>query len=201
MNEQVEVVVGAIGKAHGIRGDVIIDVRTDEPERRFVDGAQLRVEGTSRTLTLSRSSWHSGKLLAHFDQIADRNAAEAARGWVLVCDVDVDEMPSDEDEYYDRQLVGLRAVDRSGDLIGVVSQVIHLPAQDLLAIDVDGVERLVPFVTELVPNVDLSAGTVTIDQRPGLLDDDAETSQDDDGEPDEPQGERSAIDSAQQAGA
>lgn len=108
MNEQVEVVVGAIGKAHGIRGDVIIDVRTDEPERRFVDGAQLRVEGTSRTLRLSHSSWHSGKLLAHFDQIADRNAAEAARGWVLVCDVDVDEMPSDEDEYYDRQLVGLR---------------------------------------------------------------------------------------------
>ena len=178
MKEQVEVVVGAIGKAHGIRGDVIIDVRTDEPERRFVDGADLRVEGSSRTLTLSRSSWHSGKLLAHFDQIADRNAAEAARGWVLVCDVDVNEMPSDEDEYYDRQLVGLRAVDRSGGQIGLVSQVIHLPGQDLLAIDVDGVERLVPFVAELVPAVDLAAGTVTIDQRPGLLDDDAETSQD-----------------------
>ncbi|MEL4503944.1 ribosome maturation factor RimM [Luteococcus sp. H138] len=171
MAEQVEVVVGSIGRAHGIRGDVAIDVRTDEPERRFAPGEVLRAEGTRRTLTVESARWHSGRLLVHFVELHDRTAVEEARGTVLVVDVDPTELPEDEDEYYDRQLVGLMALRADGTEAGRVSQVVHLPAQDLLAIHTEAGERLVPFVSELVPTVDLAAGTVHLADMPGLLDD------------------------------
>ncbi|MEL4357138.1 MULTISPECIES: ribosome maturation factor RimM [unclassified Luteococcus] len=171
MAEQVEVVVGSIGRAHGIRGDVAVDLRTDEPERRFAPGSVLRVEGTRRTLTVETARWHSGRLLVHFAELPDRTAVEQARGQVLVTDIDADELPSDEDEYYDRQLVGLMALAADGSQVGRVSQVVHLPAQDLLAIATERGERLVPFVSELVPGVDLAAGTVQLADVPGLLDD------------------------------
>lgn len=171
MSELIEVNIGVIGRAHGIRGDVMIDLRTDEPERRFTVGSQVRIEDTRRTLTITKAVWHGGRLMVHFQGIDDRNAAEAARGTVLVCDVDPAELPTDEDVYYDRQLVGLSAVLDDGTRVGEVTQVIHLPAQDMLAIDVDGVERLVPFVNELVPRVDLDAGEVELVWMPGLLED------------------------------
>ncbi|GAA1397013.1 ribosome maturation factor RimM [Luteococcus peritonei] len=169
--ETVEVVVGRIGRAHGIKGDVAVDLHTDEPERRFEPGAVLRVEGTRRELTVASARWHSGRLLVKFEQLADRTAVEQARGSVLVVDVDPDELPEEEDEYYDRQLVGLEAVLPDGTVVGRVSQVVHMPAQDLLAITTETGERLVPFVTELVPSVDLAAGRVELTDLPGLLDD------------------------------
>lgn len=171
MSELIEVNIGVIGRAHGIRGDVMVELRTDEPERRFVVGEAVRIEGTKRTLKITKAVWHGGRLMVHFEGVDDRNAAEAARGTVLVCDVDPAELPEEEDEYYDRQLVGLTAVLADGSRVGEVTQVIHLPAQDMLAIDVDGVERLVPFVNELVPRVDLSTGEVELVALPGLLED------------------------------
>lgn len=171
MTELVEVAVGAIGRAHGLRGDVAIDLRTDEPERRFVDGAELRIEGSRRTLRVESPRWHSGRLLVRFAEAPDRTAVEALRGTVLVVDVPADELPEDEDEYYDRQLVGLRVLRADGSPAGVVREVVHLPAQDLLAVATDTGERLVPFVTELVPEVDLAAGTCTLAEVGGLLDD------------------------------
>lgn len=171
MSELVEVIVGTIGRAHGIRGDVSIEVRTDEPERRFAVGQSVRVEGHERTLEVKRTAWHSGRLLVHFKGIDDRTAAEGLRGLVLVVEVPSDELPEAEDEYWDRQLVGLHARTRDGREVGVVTQVVHLPEQDLLAIDVDGTERLIPFVNELVPQVDLRTGTLVVVDRPGLLSD------------------------------
>ena len=171
MSELIEVNIGVIGRAHGIRGDVMIDRRTDEPERRFVVGSAVRVDDGKRHLRITKAAWHGGRLMVHFEGLDDRTAAEAARGTVLVCDVDPAELPTDEDEYYDRQLVGLTAVLADGTRVGQVTQVIHLPAQDMLAIDVDGVERLVPFVNELVPRVDLATGEVELVSLPGLLED------------------------------
>lgn len=169
--ETVEVVVGRIGRAHGIRGDVTMDVRTDEPDRRFQPGQVLRVEGSRRTLRVEGARWHSGRLLVKFAELADRTAVEQARGAVLLADVDLAELPEDDDEYYDRQLVGLKAVLADGSQVGTVADVVHMPAQDLLAIRGEAGERLVPFVTELVPRVDLAAGTVELVDLPGLLDD------------------------------
>ena len=168
-DQQVEVVVGVVGRAHGIRGDVAITVRTDEPERRFVPGARLRVEGGSRVLTVESARYHSGRLLVVFEELPDRTAAEEARGLVLVTDVAASELPSEEDEYFDRQLVGLEAVTTDGASVGRVTAVLHPGGQDLLEIRTATGARLVPFVEALVPEVDLAGGRVVVADVPGLL--------------------------------
>jgi 16S rRNA processing protein RimM len=174
--ETIEVLVGRIGKPHGIRGDVTVDVRTDEPERRFASGSVLRVEpprGSAtplRSLTVESARWHTSTLLVTFEEIADRNAAEAARGILLHATIRADETPEDPDEFYDHQLVGLAAYDVSGALLGEVTGLVHGGAQDLLAVRTpDGRDTLVPFVKALVPEVDVAGGRVVIADRPGLV--------------------------------
>lgn len=165
------VVIGRIGKAHGIRGDVTVEVRTDEPERRFAVGTTM-LSTHATPLVIADARDHSGRLLLRFVGIDDRNAAEALRGTMLEADIDPTEMPVDEDEYYDRQLIGLAAVRVNGEALGIVSDVVHLPGHDLLAVthDTRG-EVLVPFVHEIVTEVDLLDGRVVIDPPGGLFED------------------------------
>ncbi|WP_435744647.1 ribosome maturation factor RimM [Nocardioides sp. SYSU DS0663] len=174
--DTIELVVGRIGKPHGIRGEVTVDVRTDEPERRYAVGARLRVEAPRgsayplRELTVEGARWHQTRLLVAFEEIADRTAAEAARGLVLHATVPADETPEDPDEFYDHQLVGLSAYDLDGTELGTVSALVHGGAQDLLTIRTpSGREALVPFVKALVPEVDLAARRVVVADRPGLV--------------------------------
>ena len=166
------VTVGRIGRAHGIRGEVIVEVRTDSPDIRFVTGARLTTEPErAGPLTVRQSRWHSGRLLVKFAGVADRAGAEALRGVLLLTEVDADERPADPDEYFDHQLLGLRAITADGDEVGVVTDVLHLPDQDLLVISrIGGAEVLVPFVAALVPEIDLARGQVLIDPPRGLLD-------------------------------
>jgi 16S rRNA processing protein RimM len=168
----IRLVVGRIGRAHGVHGDVGVEVRTDDPDIRFADGAVLVTDPVERgPLTVAGSRWHSGRLLVHFIGVEDRNASEALRGTDLVVDVERAERPADPEEFYDHHLVGLRVQTTAGELVGMVAEVLHLPAQDVLAITrTDGVEILVPFVSELVPGVDLEAQRVTVVAKPGLLD-------------------------------
>lgn len=170
MSDFVEVIVGRVGRAHGIKGAVSIDVRTDEPGRRFVRGAVLR-RGDGGELVLGSVDWQRGKLLVTFVGQPDRTAVEALRGVELLVDVPADEEPSEPEEYFDRQLVGLRVLDGGGAEVGTVADVLHLPAQDVLQLDTPTGERLVPFVKALVPEVDLAAGTVTLAPVEGLLED------------------------------
>ncbi|KRB77263.1 ribosome maturation factor RimM [Nocardioides sp. Root190] len=170
-----EVVVGRIGKPHGIRGEVTVDVRTDEPDRRYVDGAVLLAEAprgsafSARTMTVNRTRWHQGTLLVTFAELDDRNAAEAARGVVLRATVSLDEVPEDPEEFYDHQLIGLAAYDLEGAHLGEVTGLVH-GAQDLLQIRTpEGRNTLVPFVAALVPEVDVAGGRVVIADRPGLV--------------------------------
>lgn len=167
--ERVEIVVGVVGRAHGTRGEVGIDVRTDEPERRFSPGAILRVENGNRTLTVASVRDHGGRLLVRFRDHPDRTAVEALRGTVLVTEVDATERPEDPEDFYDWQLTGLRVLDAAGAEVGTVADVLHLPEQDLLEIQTSSGPRLVPFVRALVPDVDLAAGTVRLAEVPGLL--------------------------------
>ena len=173
--DSIDVVVGRIGKAHGLRGDVTINVRTDEPDRRFAAGSVLDVEApsgshfTPRTLTVASSRWHSSVLLVRFEEIPDRTAAEGARGIVLHASIPAGESPEGPDEFYDHQLVGLTAHDLEGVVLGEVTGLVH-GAQDLLMIRaVDGRDTLVPFVKALVPEVDLTGGRVVVADRPGLV--------------------------------
>jgi 16S rRNA processing protein RimM len=167
----VEVVVGRVGRAHGIRGEVRVESRTDSVDRRFAVGAVLRPDrGGVAALTVRAAREHGSALLVRFEELADRAAAEALRGAALYADVPDDERPDDAAEYYDRQLVGLRARTRAGDSVGEVVDVLHRPEQEVLVVRrPDGTEALVPFVEALVPTVDLDGGYVVIDDRPGLL--------------------------------
>lgn len=174
--ETIELVVGRIGKPHGVRGEVTVDVRSDEPERRFAPGASLRAEGQRGvnspwpSLHVDKFRWHQSTLLVTFAELRDRSTAEAARGLLVYATIPADETPEDPDEFYDRQLVGLAAYDVDGTHLGEVTGLVHGGAQDLLNVRaLDGRNTLVPFVKALVPEVDLEAGRVVIADRPGLV--------------------------------
>jgi 16S rRNA processing protein RimM len=181
MSEPVRLVVGRIGRAHGIRGDVSVEVRTDDPDARFAPGVTLLTEPAERgPLTVASGRMHSGRLLLSFEGVADRSAAEALANTLLVVDVDPDARPEDPEEFYDHQLVGLAVRTVGGEQVGEVSEVLHLPAQDVLSVRRgDGREVLVPFVAAIVPEVDLDAGRVVVDPPAGLLDADTDTEADD----------------------
>ncbi|MBB6120376.1 ribosome maturation factor RimM [Nocardiopsis algeriensis] len=164
-------VVGRIGRAHGIRGDVAVDVRTDDPAERFAVGSVLATDpAPTGPLTVAATKVHSGKLLVRFEGIADRDAAEELRGTLLL--VDSEDLPpiDDPDEFHDHELIGLAAVTTGGEAVGTVDNVLH-HAQDLLVVATpDGRELLVPFVAALVPEVDTAGGRIVLDPPPGLLD-------------------------------
>jgi 16S rRNA processing protein RimM len=178
-----QVVVGRIRRAHGIRGDLAVEVRTDEPDRRFAVGNVLATDPADRgPLTITASRWHSGMFLMTLAEVKDRTAAEELRGtWLVMDSADIGST-GDPDEFYDHELIGLSAVTVGGQLVGVVTDVRH-HGQDLLVIDTasadtgdadtGGVARdelLVPFVTAIVPEVDVPGGRLVIDPPPGLLD-------------------------------
>lgn len=166
-----EVVVGRIGRPHGLKGEVTVEVRTDDPEGRMAPGTSVRTDPPAAgPLTIADGRVHSGRLLLVFEGYADRAAAERLRGVLLVADVDPDERPEDPEEFFDHQLVGLRVRTVGGEDVGILHEVLHLPGQDVLAVRrADGGEVLVPFLRAMVPTVDLDAGEVLVDPPPGLL--------------------------------
>jgi 16S rRNA processing protein RimM len=164
------VVVGRIGRPHGVRGEVTVEVRTDDPDLRFVPGAVLATDPPSRgPLTVAGVHWHSGTLLLRIEGVADRSAAEELRNTELL--VAVDELPAieDPDSFYDHQLVGLTARLADDTVLGEVTAVRH-EAQDLLVVRrAEAGEVLIPFVTAIVPTVDVAAGFLVVDPPEGLL--------------------------------
>jgi 16S rRNA processing protein RimM len=165
------VVVGRIGRPHGIGGEVTVEVRTDEPDARFAPGSRLLVDPPGPDRVVSSARWHSGRLLLRLEGVADRSAAEALRGTLLHVERSADEVPDEPDDYYDSTLVGCAAVLTDGTAVGEVEDVLHLPAQDLLVVrTAAGAEVLVPFVAAIVPEVDLEDRRIVLDPPDGLLD-------------------------------
>ncbi|MFF9066801.1 ribosome maturation factor RimM [Streptomyces sp. NPDC014891] len=181
-----QLVVARIGRAHGIKGEVTVEVRTDEPELRLGPGAVLLTDpAATGPLTIETGRVHSGRLLLRFEGVRDRNAAEALRNTLLIAEVDPAEMPEEEDEYYDHQLMDLDVVLADGTEIGRITEISHLPSQDLFIVErPDGTELMIPFVESIVTEIDLEEQRAVIDPPPGLIDDRAEiaSSRDEDGD-------------------
>ena len=163
--------MGRVARAHGVGGEVSVDVRTDSPELRFAPGATVETDPPERgPLTVRRTRWHSGRLLVCFEEVTDRSSAELLRGTLLVADSSTSPAAGDADDFWDHQLVGLSAVLVSGETLGTVEEVLHLPATDTLVVrGAQGEEILVPFVRAIVPEVDLERGRLLVDPPEGLL--------------------------------
>jgi len=167
----VEVVVGKVKKALGVRGVVVVELHTDEPALRFAVGESLATEEDPTRLCV-RTSHRQGKtMLVSFEGYTTRSQAETLIGATLVAAVAADATPENKAEFYDRHLVGLTVCRPDGTVAGTVEDVIHGPAQDLLVVATPAGQRLVPFVETLVPSVDLEAERLTVADIPGLLDD------------------------------
>lgn len=163
------VTVGRIGRPHGLHGEVTVEVRTDEPDERFLAGTEVLVGGAPRLI--ESVHWHGNRLLLRFLGVYDRTAAEALRNTLIEVERPEDAEPDEPDAFYDSALRGCSVRDVAGNDVGVISDVVHLPGQDLLAVRThDDREILVPFVEEIVPEVDIAARVVTIDPPSGLMD-------------------------------
>ncbi|MDO5629917.1 MAG: ribosome maturation factor RimM [Mobilicoccus sp.] len=163
-------VVARIGKPHGLRGEVTVQLHTDTPEQRFTVGETFATEPDRGTLTLSSARVHQGIWLLGFEEAGDRTAAEALRNTRLLAE----EAEEDDDAWYEVDLVGVAVFDPAGERIGEVTALHVRPAQDLLEVRrLDGRVGLVPFVAEIVTDVVEDDGGVTrmvMDVPPGLFD-------------------------------
>ncbi|MBN0971791.1 ribosome maturation factor RimM [Gordonia hongkongensis] len=171
-----DLVVGRVVKSHGIRGEVVVDVRTDEPEMRFAPNSVLRGRlprgAGERDFTVTAARDHSGRLLVSLAGIADRDSADALRGTLFLIDSSQVEPSDDPDEFYDHELEGVPVQLTDGSAVGVVESVLHLPGGELLSVrTTDDREVLVPFVREIVPSV--GRELIVIDPPEGLLDPDS----------------------------
>lgn len=165
-------VVGRVIRPHGVRGEVVVDVRTDSPAERYAVGSVFQTDpAAAGPLTVEELRPHQGRFLITFKGYVDRDGADTLRGVLLVVDSDTVSDPDDPDEFNDHQLIGLRAETPAGEPIGEVVRIEHAPASELLIVRLlDGRDGLVPFVREIVPEVDIAGGRVVLTPPEGLFD-------------------------------
>ncbi len=175
------ILVARIGKPHGLRGEVTVQLHTDAPQDRLAIGSDLQTDPAARgRLTVRSVRVHQGRYLLGFDGVEDREGAESLRDtklFVLATSasgdlnaVDPDSSSGDSEEYYEAELVGMSALSTSGEIVGAVTALHTRAAQDLLEITrTHGGVVLVPFVTQLVPVVDRGRREVVIDPPAGLI--------------------------------
>ena len=166
--------VARIGKPHGIRGEVTVQVLTDAPGDRFVPGTEFVVEPASAgPLTVNSARWNKDILLLGFDEIGTRNEAETLRGAKLF--IETEELDEDDDEgWYEHELVGLEARIGSS-VVGKVTALNTMPVQDLLMVTTpEGKEILIPFVEQIVPEVNVDGGFILLTPPDGLFELNAE---------------------------
>ncbi|MET0781581.1 MAG: ribosome maturation factor RimM [Microbacterium sp.] len=194
--------VGRLVKAHGLKGALKLELYTDDPEGRFTPGASftLQVPESSpwhgKPLTVREFRWMNSHPVAFFEGVEDRSAAEELVRAILWVDQDPDDVPTEDDAWYDHQLVGLDVV-RERDVVGRVIRVDHFPAQDLLIVRVRGDrEVLVPFVKAIVPEVDVAGGRVIVTPPAGLFEDLPVEDGDDDGDREDAESDDAASGSA-----
>lgn len=168
-----DLVIGRVAKTHGVRGELVVDVRTDDPGERFAVGTVLRGRapkgGGEDSYTVTAARPHAGRLLVSLAGIGDRSAGDALRGMLFLIDAADVDSGDDPDEFYDHELIGLPVTTVSGVAVGKVADVLHLPGGEVLSVTAaDGNEVLIPFVTEIVPTV--TGSGIVVDPPEGLID-------------------------------
>ncbi|KJR04882.1 ribosome maturation factor RimM [Gordonia sihwensis] len=170
-----DLVIGRVVKTHGVRGEVVVDIRTDDPAGRFAVGTRLRgraprtAGGGETEYEVTAARMHAGRLLLSLAGIGGRDEADRLRGTLFVIDAADVDSGDDPDEFYDHELEGLPVATVGGANVGTVKEVLHLPGGELLSVTTgDGREVLVPFVREIVPTVTREG--IEIDPPDGLID-------------------------------
>ena len=162
-----QLVVGRIGRAHGVLGEATIDVQTDDPELRFEVGCKLTLD-SGQELTIKSSRWHNQILLLGFEGVNDRNQIEALRDQLISSQVDLSALAPGE--YHYQQLIGCQVYLQNNDLVGQVSEVVKLPGQDLLSVDKNGSQVLIPMVKQIIISIDVLEKKIVVNPPEGLLD-------------------------------
>ncbi len=162
-----QLVVGRIGRAHGVLGEATIEVQTDDPDIRFQVGNKLTLDD-GRELTIRSSRWHNQILLLAFDGVADRNQIEELRDQLISSDVDLGLLAPGE--YHFQQLIGCEVFQQSGDLIGIVDEILKSPGQDLLSVSRAAGRVLIPMVKQIIIEIDVLAKKIIVNPPEGLLD-------------------------------
>ena len=167
--------IARIGKPHGTRGEVTVQLYTDEPTQRLAPGSLLIREPGSitedtvtATLRISSQRWNKQICLLRFDEVNDRNTAETLRGSMLY--IEAAEETGDDDQWYSHQLEGFTCLGPGGETLGAVVELLTGPAQDLLVVaPPEGDDVMVPFVDQLVPDIDAETRTIRLDPPAGLF--------------------------------
>jgi 16S rRNA processing protein RimM len=162
-----QLVVGRIGRAHGVLGEATIEVQTDDPDIRFQVGNKLTLDD-GRQLTIRSSRWHNQILLLAFDGVGDRNQIEELRDQLISSDVDLGSLAPGE--YHFQQLIGCEVFQQNGELIGAVDEIVQLPGQDLLSVSRAGGQVLIPMVKQIIIEIDVLAKKIVVNPPEGLLD-------------------------------
>ena len=162
-----QLVVGRIGRAHGVLGEATIEVRTDVPEQRFIVGGKLTTN-SGQELTIKSARWHNQILLLSFEGINNRDQIESLKDELISSEVDFSNLAPGE--YHYQQLLGAKVFLQTGELVGNVTEIVALPGQDLLAVDHLGREVLIPMVKAIITNIDIANKKIEINPPEGLLD-------------------------------
>ncbi|MEY3133599.1 MAG: hypothetical protein RIT49_257 [Actinomycetota bacterium] len=162
-----QLVVGRIGRAHGVLGEATIEVRTDNPDQRFTLGSKLTLD-SGRELIVKSARWHNQVLLLTFEGITDRNQIEDLKDQLLSANVDTSDLAPGE--YHYQQLIGSTVFLNSGQLLGPVTEVVALPGQDLLAVEYQGRQVLIPMVKAIITSIDIENKKIVVDPPEGLID-------------------------------
>jgi len=166
-----DVVVGRLGRPHGVHGEISVEVRTDDPENRFAIGAKITLKETNQVLTVAATRWHLSRLLIKFEEIQDRTQVDQVRGKLLVVEVDPAEATLGNNEFYEFQLIDLEVFNQKNEKLGVVKEVLPGSAQALIVVKTpENKEVMVPFVNQLVPEVDIKNKRIVMNPPSGLFD-------------------------------
>ena len=162
-----QLVVGRIGRAHGVLGEATVQVQTDDPDLRFKVGAKLILDN-GKDLTIRSARWHNQILLLAFDGVVDRNQIEELRDQMISAEVDITSLSPGE--YHYQQLLGCQVFLQNDELIGEVDEIVKLPGQDLLSVAKNGKKVLIPMVKKIIISIDILTKKIVVDPPEGLLD-------------------------------